>query len=205
MPPLAASSQTSPPSAKAAARHQTDQPLIVLMEGIAQGNQDSFASFYDHTHRLVFGLALRILNDRGIAEEITMDVYLQVWRQAANFETQRGTPLSWLMTIARTRAIDRLRASSHLRQENETLDAVVHRAVPAESPETSTLLSEKQRIVREGLDQLPLEQRRLIEAAYFEGLSQSELAEKFKLPLGTVKTRVRTGMMALKKHLAAKL
>jgi RNA polymerase sigma-70 factor (ECF subfamily) len=204
MQPLAATSQTPPISTKQAARNQTDLYLIGLMEGIAHGNQDSFAAFYDQTHRLVFGLALRILNDRGIAEEVTTDVFMQVWRQAGNFETMRGTPLSWLMTIARTRSIDRLRASSHLRQENETLDAVTHKAASAESPEKASIYAERQKLVREALTQLTPDQRVLIEAAYFEGLSQSELAERFSLPLGTVKTRVRAGMMLLKKHLAAK-
>lgn len=209
MQPLATPSPTSPSSAplsaKDAARAQADQQLIVFMTGIAQGNQDAFASFYDQTHRLVFSLALRILNDRGLAEEVTTDVFMQVWRQAANFETMRGTPLSWLMTIARTRSIDRLRASSHLRQESETLDAVMHQAAPTDNPEKVSIYTERQKLVREALQQLTPDQRQLIEAAYFEGLSQSELAEKFALPLGTVKTRVRAGMMLLKKVLAEPL
>lgn len=203
MQPLAPSSSTQQMAPKDAARAQTDQNLVVLMAEIAQGDQDAFARFYDQTQRLVFGLALRVLNDRGIAEEVTMDVFMQVWRQAANFETVRGTVLSWLMTIARTRSIDRLRASSHLRQENETLDAVTEKAAPAENPEKASIYAERQALVREALQQLTPEQRVLIEAGYFEGLSQSELAEKFSLPLGTVKTRVRAAMMVLKKQLSA--
>lgn len=202
MPSFVATLPTSSGAGKAAARAQADQQLVALMERIAQGDQDAFTSFYDQTHRLVFGLALRVLNDRGIAEEVTTDVFMQVWRQAASFETMRGTPLSWLMTIARTRAIDRLRASSHLRQENETLEVVAHKAAAAESPEKASLYAERQTLVRAALNQLTTDQRVLIEAAYFEGLSQSELAERFALPLGTVKTRVRAGMLTLKKHLS---
>ncbi|MBS1807119.1 MAG: sigma-70 family RNA polymerase sigma factor [Acidobacteria bacterium] len=185
------------------ARTETDRQLTALLVAIAQGKQEAFTDFYDQSNRLVFSLALRILNDRGLAEEVTTDVYMQVWRQAGNFEAVRGTPLSWLMTIARTRSIDRLRSSSHLRQETESLDVVMHHAVTADNPERNTLYTERQKLVRAALNQLLPEQRRLIESAYFEGLSQSELAEKFNLPLGTVKTRVRAGMLVLKNYLSA--
>ncbi len=130
---------------------------------------------------------------------------MQVWRQAANFEMMRGTALSWLMMIARTRSIDRLRASSYLRQETETLETVVHHAAPGESPEKMSLYAERSRIVRHALAELTPEQRVLIEASYFEGLSQSELAERFALPLGTVKTCVRAGMTILKKYFSVAL
>ncbi|MFN7930443.1 MAG: sigma-70 family RNA polymerase sigma factor [Blastocatellia bacterium] len=201
MPPFAAPTV----SAQNAARQQTNQHLTTLLTGIACGDQDAFASFYDQTQRLVFGLTLRILQDRGLAEEVTSDVFMQVWRQAANFEMMRGTPLSWLMTITRTRSIDRLRASSYLRQESELPDTITEHHAPADSPEQASVYAEQQRLVRAALAQLTAEQRVLIEAAYFEGLSQSELAEKFALPLGTVKTRVRTGLLLLKKYLPATL
>lgn len=191
--------------AKSAARQQTDLRLTALLPAIARGDQEAFASLYDQTQRLVFGLALRILQDQGLAEEVTSDVFMQVWRQAANFEGVRGTPLSWLMTIARTRSIDRLRSSSHLRQESELLDAVTEHPTDTVSPEKASLYAEQQRLVRTALAQLTADQRVLIEAAYFEGLSQSELAERFALPLGTVKTRVRAGMLLLKNHLSPTL
>lgn len=192
-------------SAKSTARQQTDQRLAALMPAIARGDQEAFASFYDQTQRLVFGLALRVLQDQGLAEEVTSDVFMQVWRQAANFESVRGTPLSWLMTIARTRSIDRLRSSAYLRQESELLDAITEHPTNTASPENASLYAEQQRLVRSALAELTSDQRVLIEAAYFEGLSQSELAERFALPLGTVKTRVRTGMLLLKKQLSPTL
>jgi RNA polymerase sigma-70 factor (ECF subfamily) len=188
---------------KLAARRAQEQQLVTLMHAIAQGDQDAFATFYEQTERLVFGLALRILGNRETAEEVTTDIYMQIWRQAANFEMIRGTALSWLMTIARTRSIDRLRSSSHLRQETETLDTVVQHVAPGDNPERLSIYAERSRSVRHALNQLTPEQRALIEAAYFEGLSQTELAERFALPLGTVKTRVRAGMIILKKHFAA--
>jgi RNA polymerase sigma-70 factor, ECF subfamily len=181
--------------------HSDEEPqLTSLMAAIARGEQQAFTAFYDQTHRLVFGVVLRILSNRETAEEVTTDIYMQVWRQAKNFEVMRGTVLSWLMTIARTRSIDRLRASSYLRQETETLETVAHQVAPSETPETMSVYAERSQQVRQALAQLNPEQRALIEAAYFEGLSQSELAERFALPLGTVKTRVRAGMMILRQH-----
>ena len=187
---------------KLAARADQELQLVNLISAIAQDDQEALATFYDQTYRLVFGLVLRIVGNRETAEEVTSDIYLQVWRQATKFELNRGTALSWLMTIARTRSIDRLRASSHLRRETETLDTVTQYAAPDATPEKMSLYAERSRIVRHALKHLTPDQRVLIEAAYFEGLSQSELAERFALPLGTVKTRVRAGMMVLKKHLA---
>lgn len=187
---------------KQAARLEQERQLVSLMHAIAKGDQDAFATFYDQTHRLVFGLALRILGNRETAEEVTTDIYMQIWRQATNFELVRGTAWSWLMTIARTRSIDRLRASAYTRQETETLDNVVQFVAPGDSPENLSLHAERSRMVQHALNQLTPEQRSLIEAAYFEGLSQTELSERFALPLGTVKTRVRAGMVVLKKHFA---
>ncbi len=196
---MTASSQFGSPP-KPNTRSDQEPQLVALMAAIARGDQEAFATFYDQTHRLVFGLALRILSNRETAEEVTTDIYMQVWRQAANFEMVRGTVLSWLMTIARTRSIDRLRASSHLRQETETLETVVHYAALGETPETMSIYAERGQQVRDALAHLNPEQRALIEAAYFEGLSQSELAERFALPLGTVKTRMRAGMTILRQH-----
>ena len=198
---MTAQSQISfPTERKPAPRPEQDQHLGELLSAIARGEQEAFTTFYDQTHRLVFGLALRILGNRETAEEVTSDIYMQVWRQAANFELMRGTVLSWLMTIARTRSIDRLRSASYLRQETETLETVVQYAASGDSPEKMTIYAERSQQVRQALKQLTPEQRALIEAAYFEGLSQTELAERFALPLGTVKTRVRAGMVILKKH-----
>jgi len=199
---MTAHSQISfPTERKPALRPDQDQHLGELITAIAGGDQEALATFYQHTHRLVFGLALRILGNRETAEEVTSDIYMQVWRQAANFEFRRGTVLSWLMTIARTRSIDRLRASSYLRQETEPLETIVQHVAPDETPEKMSMYAERRQLVHQALAQLTPEQRTLIEAAYFEGLSQTELAERFALPLGTVKTRVRAGMMILKRQL----
>jgi RNA polymerase sigma-70 factor (ECF subfamily) len=174
------------------------------MQAIAAGDQTAFTQFYDATNQQVYGLLLRMLKNRATAEEVLLDVFMQAWRQAASYETTRGSVLAWLMTIARTRALDRMRASGYQARENEDLEIVsLTHASDDDSPEETSLLNERQRLVRAALAQLSPEQRSLIETAYFDGLSHSELAERFDLPLGTVKTRIRSGMLVLRKALGS--
>ncbi|HZS08676.1 MAG TPA: sigma-70 family RNA polymerase sigma factor [Blastocatellia bacterium] len=172
-----------------------------LIRGMARGDQSALSEFYDETSRLVFALALRMLNDRGAAEEVTLDVYWQVWRQAQKFDPARGTPLAWLMTIARSRAIDRLRSAAWTRHEKEPLEEARAVAADTHSPEDVAGLTETRQLIRRALDQLSPEQREVIEVAYFGGLSHQEIALKLGLPLGTVKTRIRSGMMKLRELL----
>jgi len=158
-------------------------------------------TLYDSTSRLVFGLVLRILNDRSTAEEVLLDVYTQVWRQASSYDSKRGAPLAWMMTIARSRAIDRLRSGRQEQQNREPLESIGEARSKGESPEEATEISERQKIVREALDTLSTEQREVLELAYFSGLSHSEIALQLGQPLGTVKTRTRLGMMKLRELL----
>ncbi|HKP10617.1 MAG TPA: sigma-70 family RNA polymerase sigma factor [Blastocatellia bacterium] len=152
---------------------------------------------YDATNRLVFGLILRIVADRATAEEVLLDVYTQVWRQAATYDANRGVPLAWIMTIARSRAIDRVRAGRH-DQRKEPLEAIGEISAVGISPEEASVHSERQRLVRSALSTLAPEQREVIELAYYSGLSHSEIALKLGQPLGTVKTRTRLGMIKLR-------
>jgi len=188
----------------AAAKNTRDQLWAGLVRRCAGGEQAALSSLYDETSRYVYGLALRILRDEADAEEVTIDVYSQVWRSAAAFAAQRGSVLSWLVTIARSRAIDRLRTQgAKLRRKEDSLDAQVHAPVDAgHTPEDSAALVQERKRVREALDQLPPEQRELLELAYYSGLSHSELADRLGQPLGTVKTRIRLGMMRLRELLA---
>jgi RNA polymerase sigma-70 factor, ECF subfamily len=179
-----------------------DAELTELVRQIAQGDQPALATLYDTTNRLVFGLILRVVNDHGAAEEVLMDVYTQVWRQAPNYDTGRGSPLAWLTTIARSRAIDRLRSGWQTQQRSEPLDAVSDKETAAASPETDSVYAERQRLVRKALAALSPEQREVIELAYYGGLSHSEIAEKLQQPLGTVKTRTRLGLMKLRDALS---
>ena len=169
-----------------------------LIRKVAGGDEQALASLYDETSRLLYGLLLRILNDAAAAEEVLLDVYTQVWRQAAAYTRERGAPLAWMTTIARSRAIDRLRAGREQRQRTEPLDASLYKSAGRDDVEEEWAARETQKTVRTALDELPTEQRELIELAYFGGLSHSEIAATKNQPLGTVKTRIRLGMSKLR-------
>ena len=179
-----------------------NEELAALIKSLASGDQSAMTTLYDSTSRLVYGLVLRILNEAPTAEEVLLDVYTQVWRQAAQYDATRGAPLAWLTTIARSRAIDRLRSGSHERQFKQPLEAAEMSAATAgTSAEDFTVASEMQKLVRAALEMLPPEQREVIELAYYGGLSHSEIAVKLGQPLGTIKTRTRLGMMKLRETL----
>jgi RNA polymerase sigma-70 factor, ECF subfamily len=179
-----------------------DQDLISLVELVATGDQSALATLYDATNRLIYSLILRVLGDVSSAEEVLIDVYTQVWRQAASYDANRGAPLAWMATIARSRAIDRLRSGWQDQRRKESLDILGDAPTSAASPEEMAAISERQSLVREALNLLTPEQREVIELAYYSGLSHSEIAEKLSQPLGTVKTRTRLGMMKLREALA---
>jgi RNA polymerase sigma-70 factor (ECF subfamily) len=189
-------------AADTAESKRRDQELIELVRKIAQGDQSALGALYDTTNRLIFGLILRILGDTSTAEEVMLDVYTQAWRQAATYDISRGAPLAWLTTIARSRAIDRLRSGWQDQRRKEPLEVAGDTPADSASPEDLTVASERQRFVRQALAQLSPEQREVIELAYFSGLSHSEIAERLNQPLGTVKTRTRLGMMKLREALA---
>jgi RNA polymerase sigma-70 factor (ECF subfamily) len=178
-----------------------DRDWIALIKNIAAGDQAAVGAFYDATSRLVYSLVLRVLSDPSTAEEVTLDVYTQVWRQAAKYNAARGTPIAWLLTIARTRALDRLRAGWQEQQRREPLEVVDETVSKTENPEEATALSERQRFVRAALSSLSPEQLEAIELAYYSGLSHSEIALRLGEPLGTVKTRIRLGMIKLRDQL----
>jgi RNA polymerase sigma-70 factor (ECF subfamily) len=170
---------------------------IALIARIVARDAAAVGELYDGHSRLLYGLILRIVKDRGEAEEILQEVFVQVWTRADTYNVQLGTPIAWLVRVARNRAIDRLRANT---VRTRTVEATPL-PPPVETPETRAAMSEKERAVARALASLPPDQRQLIEYAYFAGLTQSELATRFGLPLGTVKTRVRTGMMTLRRDL----
>lgn len=175
-----------------------DEVLANLLGQVAAGDQFALGSLYDATSRVVFGLLLRILRDPETAEEVVLDVYTQVWRQSGSYERSRGSPLSWIVTIARSRAIDRLRSGRIEHRGKEPLESAGEIRETAANPEEASLLSERRQLVRTALDALSPEQREVIELAYYSGLSHSEIALRTGQPLGTVKTRTRLGMIRLR-------
>jgi RNA polymerase sigma-70 factor (ECF subfamily) len=179
-----------------------EQERLALIRRIATGDQSALADLYDAMSRQVYGLALRILSDTGAAEEVTLEVFTQVWKQAGLFDLSRGTPSAWLCTLARSRAIDRLRSGAQERRRAEPIETVAATAaVDTVDPETSAVDAERRVRVRAALDKLPPDQREAIELAYFGGYSHTEIAEQLGQPLGTVKTRIRLAMVRLREAL----
>lgn len=170
-----------------------------LLKAIARGDESALADCYDRYRLILFSLILRILHDRHEAEDVLQEAFLQVWRRAKDFDESRGRAFTWLVTIARSRALDRLRASTSRARiateaEQEPREEVGDAAKDA-------LKSEESAMVRQALAALPDEQRRTLFMAYFEGLTQTEIAARLGDPLGTVKTRMRTGLMKLRELL----
>jgi len=179
---------------------------IRLLERIVARDQAALAALYDRHCRLLFTLILRILKDRGEAEDVLQEVFVRVWDRADGYDPSLGAPAAWLARISRNRAIDRLRARA-VRADLSvaTSDPALPSPdlTPSSDPEGLAVTSEQRRAIAAALATLPDNQRALIESAFFEGYTQSELAERFDLPLGTVKTRIRAGMQTLKRALEA--
>ncbi|HTT63613.1 MAG TPA: sigma-70 family RNA polymerase sigma factor [Bryobacteraceae bacterium] len=181
-----------------AARTELETAWTGYVRRIAGADQAALAALYDATNRLTYGLALRVLGNPADAEEVTLDIYTQVWRDASSFDERRGSVVAWLMTIARSRAIDRLRSGTSRSRREEPL-ADLDRPAAANAPAPTGIGRE----VQAALQTLAPEQREAIELAYWYGYSHTELAARLGQPLGTVKTRIRMGMMKLRSQLGA--
>lgn len=176
---------------------------VDLLHAVARGDELALGSLYDRYRIILFGMLMRILNSREDAEDVLQEVLLQVWRRAADFDEQRGRPFTWLVTLARSRAIDRLRL---LGARRRLVDSAAQNT-PEEASDAvkNTLHSEQREIVQRALAELPEEQSRILILAYFDGLTQSEIAAKLSTPLGTVKTRMRSGMIKLRELLGKEM
>jgi RNA polymerase sigma-70 factor (ECF subfamily) len=172
-----------------------------LLAVCADGDQTALASLYDQSSALVYSIALRMLADSGDAEEVTLDVYHQVWRSARSYDSSRGSVTSWLVTLTRNRAIDRLRSRAVRARTEEPI--AKHNDVPsfAAGPDEATLAGQRRKRILAAMAALSAEQREAIELAFFSGLTHAELADRLRQPLGTVKTRIRLGMMKLREQL----
>ncbi len=171
--------------------------LAALLRRSARGDEAAFAELYDATSARVHGLVLRVVRDPAQAEEVTQEAYLEIWRTAARFDPARGSALSWLMTIAHRKGVDRVRSAEAASRR----DATYHReTTPREhdtTVEAATSSLEASR-VRQALQQLTTVQREALELAYFGGYTHTEVAAMLELPVGTAKTRIRDGLIRLR-------
>jgi len=181
---------------------------LALVARMATGDESALAAFFDRWHEVVSAMVARILRDADDADDVVEEAFWQVWRQAPRYEAGRGSVQTWLLTIARTRALDRLRAMRRRREESLEDDAASADARAAgtntptpDDPAVGAEHSERMALVRTALQRLPAEQRSALELAYYDGLSQSEIAEQTGQPLGTVKTRVRMALQKLRQAL----
>lgn len=181
--------------------HEEIDPEV--MSRVARGDVSAFAELYDGMAAPLFSFAMRILRDGGEAEDLLQDVFVKIWNHAGSYDPQRGTPFAWAATLTRYKAIDRLRAR-HRRERlseaagNEVLDASdPSRTAVDDRPDAEAL--------RSVFGRLSAEQREVIDLAFFSGLTQPEIAAQLQQPLGTVKARIRRGMLKLRDFLAGKL
>jgi RNA polymerase sigma-70 factor (ECF subfamily) len=187
--------------AAAAARNAGWLSLVTRM---AAGEQQALGELYDATSPVLYSLALRILRTPEDAEEVVLDTYSRAWRLAAGFDGARASVLTWLIMMARSIAIDRLRSRTAKTGNTTSLEAeLVERSDSSPSPESAALFAGQRARVRTALDQLTPEQRQAVELAFFEGLTHSELADRLGIPLGTAKTRVRLGLNRLRQLLGS--
>ena len=179
----------------------TEELQAQLLHRVAAQDREALAAFYDQTVGALFGTSLRILGDPQEAEEVVQDVFLQIWDKAATFDAKLGAPLYWALSIARNRSIDRLRSRqrrARLIEELRDEEAPEHGSAPL--PQDG-LDSDDLTAIRSAVDSLPSEQRQAIAMAFFAGLTHAEIAEALGEPLGTVKARIRRGMMKLRETL----
>lgn len=169
----------------------------VLVSGIRSGDEHAMAQLYDRYSPVVYSVALRVLGDTGAAEDVLQEVFLQLWRNPVAFDSNRGSLGAWLAVIARNRAIDSLRKR---KPETNSEEVVLSVDIDLESETERRRVLEK---VRGVINALPEDQRKALEMAFFEGLTHTEIAAKTGQPLGTIKTRIRTGLLSLRKALAA--
>ncbi len=176
---------------------------VDLLHAVARGDEAALGSLYDRYRLILFGLLVRILNSREEAEDVLQEVFLQVWRRAADFDERRGRPFTWLVTLARSRAIDRLRMLAS--RERLATSAAFSETDEVSDAALDAFRSELRETVAGALAQLPEEQRRALVLAYFEGLTQSEIAVRLSAPLGTIKTRMRSAMIKLRELLQERM
>lgn len=202
---LRMSSAPTPETASHDAQVAADAELV---RQIAGGDREAFSRLYDRYSRPLYATAFRILNDATEAEDIVHDVFVSLWTKAAEFDLSRGTAFSWATTLTRNRAIDRLRSRrrrSELLDQSAPSDRVFSPSGDTADSADDLWLKEKAEVVRSAVGELAEDQRKAVELAFFSGLTQQEIAAKLQEPLGTVKARIRRGLLKLRDRLGGRL
>jgi len=174
------------------------------MRKVALGDRLAFSQLFDRYNQLALNLAARVLNERHEAEDVVQEVFLQVWRDASSYRQERGNVSTWIVAIVRSRAIDKLRSRKARRVANTVGDddmQDVAETLPDPAARPDDL--DNQLLVRKAFGSLAVDQRVAIEMAYYEGMSRSEIADALREPLGTIKTRIRSGLLKLKQSLSS--
>jgi RNA polymerase sigma-70 factor (ECF subfamily) len=180
-------------------RELTDEELLAA---IAHRDPDGVSLLFDRYGGLAFAVALKVLTDRGAAEDVVQEAFLSIWKQAASYDTGRGPARTWLLTVVRNRAVDRLRSSRSRLAMDRPIEGMENRlGVPDAWAEVSVNLERES--IQDALGELPGNQREVIEMAYFSGLTHVEIADRLAIPLGTVKGRMRIGLRKLRALLDA--
>jgi len=178
------------------AQTATDEELV---RQIADGDREAFAALYDRCAAILFGIVLRIVRDPAEDEDVLQEVFLQIWQRASGYDARRGRVVPWLTLLARSRALDRFRTRSH--RDRTAAQAAAEPAPPAADVADEVIVGQGGWVVRRALEEISEEQRTALSLAYFEGLTQSEIAARLQKPLGTVKTHTRVGLMRLREVL----
>lgn len=173
-----------------------------LMDRLASRDLGAFGALYDRYSDLVYSVSLRVVADAQVAEDVTQDVFLRVWRRPESFDLSRGKFVTWLLSVARNRSIDERRSQGRRLRREAAPAAEAEDVLPStderDDPALATVLADERRAVRRALAVLPAEQKLAIQLAYFGGLTQQEIADQLSTPLGTVKTRIRLGMQKMR-------
>ena len=188
-------------------RMQRDEDDKVLLQRIAWTDESALSQLYDRYGQILYSVGMRILRSVTDAEDVVQDVFLQAWNKADSYQRDKGTVYTWLVTMMRNRAIDRLR-SKGFKQHIKSVDVeniMLFSETKSSNPHASVVMTEHQQLVISALKQLPKDHQQIFALSYYEGFSQSEIAEKLSIPLGTVKSRMRKGLQMMRSMLEEKM
>lgn len=181
--------------------HKNSRDELALMTLIKAGDETALEQLYDIYKSLLFGMIISVVKKRETAEDVLQEVFMQIWEKAHHFDEDRGNVYSWIVTLTRNRAIDQIRSKSYKTGQN-TSNSVNEPGFSLEGdtydPLETTIFSDRAELVKKALNEIPEKQREVIKVAYFGGMTQSEISDHLGIPLGTVKTRTRQGLIKLK-------